>query len=63
MTDNWFQQIMDDRDISIEDMAEVLDLSESTVGMYYNGYRKPTGKVLLNIIKILDLDVEDFYYA
>ena len=63
MTDNWFRQIMDDRDISIEDMAEALNLSENTIGMYYNGYRKPTGKVLLNIVKILDLDVEDFCYA
>ena len=57
MTDNWLKQVMDDRDISIEDMAQALNLSESTIKMYYNEYRKPTGKVLLNIIKILDLDM------
>ena len=57
MTDNWLKQVMDDRDISIEDMAQVLNLSESCVKSYYYGYRKPGDKVTLNIIKILDLDM------
>ena len=57
MTDNWLKQVMDDRDISIEDMAQALNLPESCVKNYYYGYRKPGDKVTLNIIKILDLDM------
>lgn len=48
---------MDDREISIEDMAEVLNLKNETVKGYYYGYHNPGKKVTLNIIKILDLDV------
>ncbi len=57
MIDNWLKQVMDDRDISIEDMAQVLNLSESCVKNYYYGYRNPSDKVTLNIVKILDLDM------
>lgn len=57
MQDNWLKEVMDDREISIEDMAQVLNLSNNTVMSYYYGYRKPGDKVTLNIIKILDLDI------
>lgn len=57
MQDNWLKEVMDDREISIEDMAQVLNLSNNTVMSYYYGYRKPSDKVTLNIIKILDLDI------
>lgn len=50
---------MDDRGISINDMAEALDLSEKTVSAYYRGSKKIGRKTLTNIIKILDLDEED----
>ena len=48
MTDNWLRRVMDDREISIEDMAEVLNLAEGTVRSYYYGYKNPNDKVTVN---------------
>ena len=56
---NWIKQVMDDREIAVEEMAEILDLAESTVKGYYQGWRKPGKNIRLNIIRILDLDEEE----
>lgn len=50
-------QIMDDRDISISELAEVLDLSEKTVSAYYHGSKRPGRVTALNIARILDTDI------
>ena len=56
---NWIKEIMDDRGVTIEEMAEILDLSERTVKGYYMGWNKPGRIVKLNLMKIFDLEEDD----
>ena len=59
MKRNWIRQIMDERDISIKELSETLDIAENTVRNYYFGWKKPGKKVRLNLIKIFDLEEDE----
>lgn len=50
---------MDERDISIKELSETLDIAENTVRNYYFGWKKPGKKVRLNLIKIFDLEEDE----
>lgn len=53
---NWIKEQMDNRNISIKELAEILNLSERTIRGYYKGWAKPGKKVKLNLLKILDME-------
>lgn len=53
---NWIKEQIDNRNISIKELAEILNLSERTVRGYYKGWTKPGKKVKLNLLKILDME-------
>lgn len=57
--DNWIRQYMDENNISIKELAEILNLSERTVRGYYKGWNEPGRKVALNIMKVFDMDLEE----
>lgn len=52
---NRIKQLMDDRDITIEDLADYLDITESTVTEYYNGTRKPGREILWNMSRLFEV--------
>ena len=56
---NWIKKAMDDRGITIEEMADALALAPSTVKNYYRGWQEPGRIIRQNIIMILDLDEEE----
>lgn len=56
---NWIRKAMDDRGITIEEMADALALAPSTVKNYYRGWQEPGRIIRQNIIRILDLDEEE----
>ena len=56
---NWFKDVIDDRGIDLDEIAQVANLAEKTVKEYYNGRRKIGWKTKLNLMKILDLTEED----
>ena len=56
---DWFRKVVDDRNIDLDEIAQVVDLEEKTVKEYYNGRRKIGRKTKLNLMKILDLTEED----
>jgi len=59
MKKNWIQKTMDDRGISISELAEILNLSERTVRSYYKGWSKPGKIARMNILKVFDLEEEE----
>jgi predicted transcriptional regulator len=50
---------MDKQEISIEELAEIMDLSVHTISGYYHGWSKPGKKVRINLIKIFDLEEDE----
>ena len=55
----WFTKTVNDRDIDLDELAEVADLANRTVKEYYAGTRKIGWKAKMNLMKILDLTEED----
>ena len=56
---NWFKDVIDDKGIDLDEIAQVANLAEKTVKEYYNGRRKIGWKTKVNLMKILDLTEED----
>lgn len=44
------------KDLSISEMAELIEVSPSTYSGYEHGYRKPNLDKLVKIIEVLDID-------
>lgn len=59
MKGNWIREYMDDNGISVRELAEILNLSERTVRGYYKGWQKPGKKIMLNILKVFDMEGDD----
>ena len=59
---NWIKDTMDNRGITIEELAEASILSERTISNYYKGKSKPGKKARINLLKLLDYDEDDIYY-
>jgi DNA-binding transcriptional regulator YiaG len=56
---NWIKKAMDEKEVSIEELADALGLTWGTVRNYYRGWTKPGKNIRLNIIRILELDEEE----
>ena len=57
--DNWIKKYMDDNEVSIAELADILNLSRRTVKGYYKRWQKPGKKIMLNIMKIFDIEPEE----
>ena len=55
----WSRKVVDDRNIDLEELAQVTDLETKTVRGFYKGYKKIGRKSKMNLMKILDLTEED----
>lgn len=55
----WLKQMMDDREITIEEMADCIGVKERTMFEYYHGWRDIGRDTLRQICKVLDLDNEE----
>ena len=51
------REIIDERGITIEDLADVLNINKRTIRNYYYGTRVPGKVVALNMAKILDVEL------
>ena len=52
------QEIMDERGITIEDLADALNISKITMHNYYYGKKVPGKVIALNMAKILDVEFD-----
>lgn len=49
----------DRNDVTLEEIAEILDVEERTVQRYVTNERKPGRVTLLNLAKVLDIPVDE----
>lgn len=56
---DWFRKVVDNRNIDLEELAQVANLETKTVRGFYKGYKKIGRKSKMNLMKILDLTEED----
>lgn len=54
---NRIRELLDDAEISIEEFAELVGITEKSMSNYYYGWRNPGKRLALNMAKILDVDV------
>ena len=59
MSNSRIREIMDDQDVTVEEMADVLDINVRTMRGYYNGSKAPGRSLAINMAKILDVSVRD----
>ncbi len=52
------QDLREDRDISRKDLATVLNISVSTLGMYEQGRREPNIDMLIKIANYFDVSID-----
>lgn len=52
------QELREDRDISRKDLAIVLNISVSTLGMYEQGRREPNIDMLIKIANYFDVSID-----
>ncbi len=55
----WFKKVVDERGLTLSEVAEGAALAEKTVRAYYNGSKRIGRKTTCNLLKTLDLSEED----